>query len=153
MTDEIRQNAVNFEAVKTSMSQSKAGTILRLAIHPNEVPASLHTDWVGARYMVAMVRLEDDESVAVNPQQMETQKLIQSAGLLCRNLDFAHFLWASGEIDEYDGTDDAKREEQVANYLRQHLGVQSRAEMSNNSVAREKFKELREQFMNHKRGA
>ena len=70
MTD-IRKAAVNFEAVKTSMSQSKAGTILRLAIHPNEVPASLHTDWVGARYMVAMVRLEDGESIAVNPEQIE----------------------------------------------------------------------------------
>jgi hypothetical protein len=152
MTD-IRKAAVNFEAVKTSMSQSKAGTILRLAIHPNEVPASLHTDWVGARYMVAMVRLEDDESIAVNPEQMETQKLIQSAGLLCRNVDFAHFLWESGDIDEYDGSDDKVRENQIAMFLRDYLGVQSRADMNNNSLAREKFKQLRDNFMKSKKGA
>lgn len=153
MSDDVRQNAVNFEAVKTSMSQSKAGTILRLAIHPNEVPASLHTDWVGARYMVAMVRLEDDETIAINPTQMEAQKLIQSAGLLCRNLDFAHFLWTSGHMDEYDGQNESTREEQVANFLRGYLGIQSRAEMSNNSIARERFKELRQQFMDAKKGA
>ena len=44
--DDVRDAAVHFEAVKTSMSQSKQGTILRLARHPNEVPRSLHTDWV-----------------------------------------------------------------------------------------------------------
>ena len=35
---EVKDAAVHFEAVKTSMSQSKQGTILRLALHPNEVP-------------------------------------------------------------------------------------------------------------------
>ena len=103
--------------------------------------------------MVAMVRLEDDESIAVNPEQMETQKLIQSAGLLCRNVDFAHFLWESGDIDEYDGSDDKVRENQIAMFLRDYLGVQSRADMNNNSLAREKFKQLRDNFMKSKKGA
>ena len=62
---EVRDAAVHFEAVKTSMSQSKTGTILRLAIHPNEVPPSLHTDWVGSRYMVALVKLDDHDQIEV----------------------------------------------------------------------------------------
>ena len=60
------KDAVHFEAVKTSMSQSKAGTILRLAIHPNEVPANLHTDWVGSRYMVAMVKLNEQDGSEIS---------------------------------------------------------------------------------------
>ena len=90
---EVREAAVHFEAVKTSMSQSKQGTILRLALHPNEVPPSLHTDWVGSRYMVAMVKLDDEDQPQMSDQQRETERLIASAGMLCRNLDFAKFLF------------------------------------------------------------
>ena len=39
--DNIKDAAVHFEAVKTSMSQSKLALYLRLAMHPNEVPPSL----------------------------------------------------------------------------------------------------------------
>ena len=46
---DVRSAAVNFEAVKTSMSQSKQGTILRLALHTTEVPPRLNTTWVGSR--------------------------------------------------------------------------------------------------------
>ena len=51
---------VSFEAVKTSMMQDKNGTNIRLTIHPNDVPAELHKDWVGSRYMVVMVKLKED---------------------------------------------------------------------------------------------
>ena len=51
---------VSFEAVKTSMMQDKNGTNIRLTIHPNDVPAKLHKDWVGSRYMVVMVKINDD---------------------------------------------------------------------------------------------
>mgnify|MGYP001307623177 CR=1 FL=1 len=90
--DNIKDAAVHFEAVKTSMSQSKAGTILRLAIHPNEVPANLHTDWVGSRYMVAMVKLNEQDEPEISVEQREVDKLIASAGMLCRNPSFVEFL-------------------------------------------------------------
>ena len=51
---------VSFEAVKTSMMQDKNGTNIRLTIHPNDVPAELHKDWVGSSYMVVMVMFNDD---------------------------------------------------------------------------------------------
>ena len=51
---------VSFEAVKTSILQDKNGTNIRLTIHPNDVPAELHKDWVGSRYMVVMVKLKED---------------------------------------------------------------------------------------------
>ena len=148
---EVRDAAVHFEAVKTSMSQSKQGTILRLAIHPNEVPASLHTDWVGSRYMVAMVKLDDHDQPEISDEQRETERLIASAGMLCRNLDFAKFLF---DADTLLGVpnDEAEREKRVADALREILGVESRSEMKNNSVARERFKNISEEFTRWKQG-
>ena len=62
MEEEKKIEGVSFEAVKTSMMQDKNGTNIRLTIHPNDVPAELHKDWVGSRYMVVMVKLNDDDT-------------------------------------------------------------------------------------------
>ena len=59
-TDALGVPSINFEAVKTSMMQDKNGTNIRLTIHPNDVPPQLHKDWVGSRYMVVMVKLNED---------------------------------------------------------------------------------------------
>jgi|TARA_R100000951_G_C2539106_1_gene148826 hypothetical protein len=58
--EEEKIPSVKFEAVKTSMMQDKNGTNIRLTIHPNDVPQDLHKDWVGSRYMVVMVKLNED---------------------------------------------------------------------------------------------
>ena len=151
---DIRSAAVNFEAVKTSMSQSKQGTILRLALHPNEVPPSLHTDWVGSRYMIAMVKLSDDDKPEISDQQRETDKLIASAGMLCRNPEFADFLHDREYMDDnayiesnYDG-----RESVAVDSLRKTLDITSRSELKTNSQAREKFKSITEEFTRWKQG-
>ena len=134
MMDNVRDAAVNFEAVKISMSQDKNGITLRLSLHPNECPPSLHTDWVGSRYMVAMVKLNDQDEPEIPDEQREIKKMIASAGMLCRNDHFALFLGVEGG------------EEEVANILRQKLGIKSRSEFNNNSEARQKFTNLIEEF-------
>ena len=60
MEEEKKIEGVSFEAVKTSMMQDKNGTNIRLTIHPNDVPSELHKDWVGSRYMVVMVKVNED---------------------------------------------------------------------------------------------
>jgi hypothetical protein len=60
MEEEKKISNVSFEAVKTSMMQDKNGTNIRLTIHPNDVPQDLHKDWIGSRYMVVMVKLNED---------------------------------------------------------------------------------------------
>ena len=62
MEEEKKVEGVSFEAVKTSMMQDKNGTNIRLTIHPDDVPQELHKDWVGSRYMVVMVKLNDDDT-------------------------------------------------------------------------------------------
>lgn len=152
---EPKEAAFHFEAVKTSMSQSKAGTILRLAIHPNEVPANLHTDWVGSRYMVAMVKLNEQDEPEISVEQREVDKLIASAGMLCRNPSFVEFLHTKN-ITTYDPTGKyptlTPDENGVAEALRNYLEITSRADMKTNSQAREKFKSLSEEFTRWKQG-
>ena len=138
---EVRDAAVNFEAVKISMSQDRNGITLRLSLHPNECPPSLHTDWVGSRYMVAMVKLNDQEEPVVPEQEREIKKMISSAGMLCRNEDFGIFIGAE------DNT-----EESIANTMRAKLEIQSRTDLRNNSEAREKFKKITEEFERWKKG-
>ena len=60
MEEEKKVDGVRFEAVKTTIMQDKNGTNIRLTIHPNDVPQDLHKDWVGSRYMVVMVKLNED---------------------------------------------------------------------------------------------
>ena len=139
--NEVIDAAVNFEAVKISMSQDRNGITLRLSLHPNECPPSLHTDWVGSRYMVAMVKLNDQEEPVVPEQEREIKKMISSAGMLCRNEDFGIFIGAE------DNT-----EESIANTMRAKLEIQSRTDLRNNSEAREKFKKITEEFERWKKG-
>ena len=151
---EVSEAAIHFEAVKTSMSQSKAGTILRIAIHPNDVPPSLHTDWVGSRYMVAMVKLDDEDQPEISDDQRQTKALVASAGMLCRNEDFRKFLDSQDLLSfspdhwsvDGDGDKWSDLEALTARCLRSYLHIESRSELATNSEAREKFKKLQEDF-------
>tara|TARA_R100000231_G_scaffold13090_2_gene14667 strand:+ start:638 stop:1102 length:465 start_codon:yes stop_codon:yes gene_type:complete len=144
---DVSEAAIHFEAVKTSMSQSKAGTILRIAIHPNDVPPSLHTDWVGSRYMVAMVKLDDEDQPEISDDQRQAKALVASAGMLCRNEDFRKYLDSQDLLTfEVGNWDDLSEEKMTANCLRRYLQIQSRSELATNSEAREKFKKLQEDF-------
>lgn len=150
MTDTpIKEIAMGFEAVKVSMSQDKNGIILRLNVHPNDCPNELHTDWVGTRYMVAMVRITDDDKPD-DRGHAEIQRLISSAGLLCRNEDFFAFLVSYGMASHT--TVQSEMEQQCVDAVRSVCGVSSRSEFKTNDEARKKFISLRERFALWKRG-
>lgn len=130
---EYREAALSFEAVKIGMTQNKDGIILRLAVHPQECPPKLHTDFVGQRYGVALVALADDETPKHLPELEEIKKLKASAGALPRDTDFQAFLGAESE-------------DAATDILRTKLGIQSRTEFDNNADARVAFVKLREEF-------
>ena len=54
--------AMQFECRKVALKQDRSGFVLTLSIHPDEIPEELLRDFVGSRYGVAMVRIQDDES-------------------------------------------------------------------------------------------
>jgi hypothetical protein len=147
--DTIRGSALSFEGVKVSMSQDKNGIILRLNVHPNDCPKELHTDWVGTRYMIAMVRLNDDDTPD-DRGYVDIQKIISSAGLLCRNEDFYKFLYETYQM-KYVLTP-LEMEEECIEVLKKVCNIKSRTEFRDNETARKKFEALRNDFMVWKKG-
>ena len=129
---------LQFEAVKVALKQNKDGYGLSLNVHPDEVPDALLRDFVGARYQVVMVRLSDDET-PMDRREFEGGKAIRLAGALCRDGEFWEFLADTGEI--FDAN-----EKEATDWLRGHLGIESRAELKTNSVAREKLQTLNKAY-------
>ena len=78
---EPRDAAVHFEAVKIAATQNKDGYVLKLSIHPNEVPESLMRDWVGSRYTVAMVKMDDDQTPIIPEDKKGADRAVQIAGM------------------------------------------------------------------------
>ena len=122
-------NALQFEAVKIALKQDKTGFVLTLNIHPDEIPTELMRDFVGARYGVAMVRIQDNES----PTQYDNR--VKKAGILGRSKRF--HLWLRNENGlTIDGEDDA------VEAIHRICGIQSRTELNGNRQAQDKFDEL-----------
>lgn len=136
---------LQFESVKIAMKQDKEGYVLTLRVHPDEVPAALFRDFVGARYQTVMVRLSDSGQ----PMDRENdlgRDLVRLAGILCREPSFGKWLEHIGELLEADQTN-------VVNWLRQHLGVSSRSELPNNPEAMRKLRLLNSEYQQWKQNA
>tara|TARA_R110000796_G_scaffold162832_1_gene279786 strand:- start:14464 stop:14895 length:432 start_codon:yes stop_codon:yes gene_type:complete len=132
--------AMNFEAVKISLNQSGDGVVLKMAVHPDDCPPDLMTDWVGSRYMVAMVKIDEFEQPVSDHE--EISRLKASCGALCRNLKFQTWVlrtWQTTKEKEVN-------EENATLAIKDYLGIKSRSEFNTNAVARSAFAELREEF-------
>lgn len=119
--------ALQFEARKVALKQDRTGFVLTLSIHPDEIPVELLRDFVGARYGVAMVRIQDDES------PMSYDNRVKKAGILCRSEDFHEFL-------------DVKDEHSAAEKVCKYCKISSRSELNGNSEAQQLFDKLVDAF-------
>lgn len=140
---EIKDISICFEGRKTSLAQNKDGIILRIAIHPNDVPTQLIQDWVGTRYMVAMTRIADDDTPEAGDYTERANRAIQSAGMLCRNPDFQNYLMTAGWVAPVA---DDNPQDAAANGIRAACGIESRTEFRTNKDALDTFDRLREDF-------
>jgi hypothetical protein len=127
-----------FEGKKVALKQTKDGHVLTLSIHPDEIPEEILRDFVGARYMVVMVRLADTE-VPFNREEFTGAKLVKAAGMICRDQTFWDFLSEQGYIF-------AKNEMEATEWLYDYLNVPSRAELKTNREAQALFEKLKEEF-------
>ena len=118
---------LQFEARKVALKQDRSGFVLTLSIHPDEIPEELLRDFVGARYGVAMVRIQDDES----PTQYNNR--VQKAGMLCRDMNFQTFMKVNGE-------------QRAAQKLCEMCGIASRSELNGNTNAQAAFDEILKDF-------
>lgn len=134
---------LNFEAVKIAMKQDRTGHILTLNIHPDELPEPLFRDYVGARYQVVMVRLGEDNKPMVREQQLAPD-YVRMAAMLCRDKSFHLFLVDNGHT--FEDTETAATE-----WLKEWLGVTSRADIPASASATQKLLSLYEEFQVWKR--
>ena len=119
-------SALQFEAVKVALKQDRTGYVLTLSVHPDEVPEELLRDFVGARYGVAMVRINDDETpVPINNR-------VSKAGILCRDRNFQIWMTEAGFADKAS-------EKDAVDGLYKALKIESRSQLNGNDEAKNRF--------------
>jgi hypothetical protein len=127
-----------FEGVKVALKQDKTGFVLTLSIHPDDLPDEILRDFVGARYQVVMVRLNNEE-LPMNREHEHSNDGVRSAGILCRDFQFHKFLYDGGHIF-------ISNEEEATNWLKEYLDIQSRSEIKESASAQEKLRGVTKEF-------
>ena len=143
---DIKDLALKFEAVKVSMSQDKNGTNLRLCIHPDDVPQELHKHWVGSRYMIAMVKIDDEDQPEISDEQRRKERLMKSAIMVCKEEGFWMYM---EDTSPFEVDLRVNSEEACAVLLRDRLGIKSRSDLKTNDVALKKFENLLIDYREH----
>ena len=126
-------NAIQFEAVKVALKQDRTGFILTLNIHPDEIPEELLRDFVGARYGVAMARIESDETAT------HYDNRVKKAGQLCRNRNFQEWVSMTDGLNEVS-------EDAAVKFIYSFCGITSRTELNGNVEAKANFDSMVEEY-------
>lgn len=129
---------LQFEAVKMALKQDKNGYALTLSVHPDMVPEDLLRDFVGSRYQVVMVRVNEDER-PMNREQELSRDYVRMAAILCRDSRFQTFLVESSQIFDAD-------EQLAADWLKNELGVASRREIQDKPAAQSRLMSIKQEF-------
>lgn len=143
---DVKDLALKFESVKVRMSQDRNGTNLHLCIHPNDVPHQLHKDHVGSRYMVAMVKVDDEDMPVITDEQRKKERLMKSAIMVCKEESFWMYMEDTSPFEEDLRVNS---EEACAILLRDRLGIKSRSDLKTNDVALKKFENLLMDYREH----
>ena len=130
---------LQFEALKVALKQNKDGYVLTLSIHPDDIPEDLLRDFVGARYQVVMVRLGETEEPLDRQDAFGGEQAIRLAGVLCRDPEFWEYLHDDLQIMDLN-------EKEASNWLRDAIGVISRAELKIKQDARENLQKVNKEF-------
>ncbi len=139
MTEWAERNTVQCEVIKVAMTQDRNGHILKLSIHPNDLPKDLVLDPLGSRYVMVLARLNDQDEIEAPKDKSDGERAVDIAGLLCRNIRFIRWLFDSGFSGGASQSD-------AVNAVREFCGIQSRSEFRTNEEARNKFFELKSEF-------
>jgi len=126
-------SALQFESQKVALKQDRSGYVMTLRIHPDEVPDELLRDFVGARYMIAMVRLNDDET----PKNYENR--VKKAGILCKTIRFQEYVVELGYVE-------TTSEESAVAALYEIVGIDSRTQLNGDLEAQKAFDNLVEEY-------
>ena len=115
------------------MKQDRTGFVLTLSLHPDEAPEELLRDFVGARYMCVLARINDDET------QIDYKNRVTIAGMICRSHSFQEFLGAVYSNKNLS-------EDETAGLLCSLCKIESRTELNGNDAAKQIFDGLLIEF-------
>ena len=130
-------DTIQFEGLKVALKQDANGYMLTVKIHPDEIPEALLRDFVGARYQIVMVRLDDNDQPMRRPQR--THALSNKAAILCKDADFQKFLVESGLAWDVS-------EKAAASFIKETCAIDSRSELDASTEAAETFKQIAKEF-------
>lgn len=154
-----RDNAAHCEAIKYAYRQTKEGVVVSFVIHPSDIPPALQVSPIGARYVLALVELDDQEQPkkVANDRKVTTKpapedapvrarrpvaaekRLAQQAGIAASDPIFQRYLCEF----EYS---DAMGEESAAMAIRRECKVTSRSEIIPGSQAADTWDKLYSRF-------
>ena len=126
-------NHLNFEAQKIALKQDSSGFVLTLRIHPDELPEEIFRDFCGARYSVAIARINDDETL------VQYRNRVQESALLCKDNLFWEFL--SDQIGE-----EIKSEDKAVSAFYALCSITSRVELNGKPRAKEAFDQIIKEY-------
>ncbi len=86
-----------------------------------------------------MVRLTEDEKPMSRGKELSRDP-VRTAGILCRDKEFHNFLFEAGQIFQID-------EATATEWLKEELGVASRAEIPNSNIAIQRLKSIQQEFI------
>ena len=112
--------------------------VLTLRVHPDELCGRVIRDFVGARYQVVMVRL-NDENKPMSRDAEYSRDPVRTAGILCRDKQFAQYLFEKEEIFE-------KKEADVIEWLKGEIDIESRTELKEDQQKAKKFWAIYEEY-------
>jgi hypothetical protein len=125
--------ALQFECRKVALKQDRTGFVLTLSLHPDEAPEELLRDFVGARYMCVLARINDDES------HTDYKNRVTIAGMVCRSHVFQEFM---GDVYSTKNLS----EDETAELLCTLCEIESRTELNGNEEAKKIFDRLMIEF-------
>ena len=132
-------DSIQFEGVKTGLRQSKDGYMLSIAVHPDDLPNDLMKDFVGSRYMVVMVRLDDEDKPLNRDYIKKHHPTVALAGMLCRDNSFWNYI-------EVVCNDIILSEGECAEWFKYYFEIESRADLKTNDLACEAFIKFKEGY-------
>lgn len=156
MTDIAKQAvaaSLQFESKKDGLSQLQDGSwVLKLKVHPSEIPAALLTAPMGTRFVSVLVEVSDDETpVSPEAQEQRTKPAkdrtpwssmlpAQQAAIRCNDIAFRRFL------SERFQPGHPVNEEQAAGIVREQCGVSSRTTLNTSPMAAGYWREIDADF-------
>lgn len=130
---------IQFEAIKLALKQNKDGYVLTLGLHPDDLQDELMRDFIGSRYQVVMVRLNENEQPLDREAELGGTKALRVAGMLCRDPRFWDYLHEDLQIIEAS-------EKEATEWLRNYLNVQSRSDIKTSPEAQQLVDKLHKEF-------